>query len=657
MTARFFLSIPGSIPVKDPYDEVFSLFTTETTDAPWAHNRTVSQQSSRLELELDFTPAPSPAVSLGRGQSQPSSRPSSRSGFNLPPVAVGHNDDSSSGDNNNATELVEGLEGLYRDSSHSPSPSPLSPSSSSPMLSPILTGPKSTASKSRSPAARALLGSRKSSSSRTGSLSRSGSGSGAGMTMATTTTSVSNLSINSSHTSTKKPVVIHQSLSTLSQPGQTGTVVWDSSILMSKFLLSIRGLTMGCYQEQQRVQRAQEVRRRRIRRQQKEQIRKLEAQAERLAVSADGALEEVEGRLDNEENDDEENDDEENDDEENDGDDDKDVKKSLADIGVRGLGIQDHGSDIHGFDTDPADANQSDSGSDSDSSEDSEDSFYSSENDNEEGLDEEDMLVFDPAETSVLELGSGCGLLGIVMAELCKDLLLTDQKPVLPLLVKNLRQNLDKRHFDQDQSSTGSATGSNGSSTIANAAMRRKKDRAGDLAVSAKSVKPSHIQIQELVWGQDLDQDLKRGLGVDYVVATDVVYNESIIPKLIHTLKELCEIRERVRQEHKQGYGESLDRLQEALSTSVLSTADGELGDEAMLKQRRRRMRRMLNRTVVLIAQELRTDYVHLAFLEKLEEAGFGIVRMPRAMMEVEYQSGYVIYACFLKKQRRMQEE
>ncbi|KAG0302445.1 hypothetical protein BGZ98_007490 [Dissophora globulifera] len=642
MTARFFLSIPGSIPVKDPYDEVFSLFTTETTDAPWAHNRTVSQQSSRLELELDFTPAPSPAVSLGRGQSQPSSRPSSRSGFNLPPAAVGHNDDSSSGDNNNAAELVEGSEGLYKDSSHSPSPSPLSPSSSSPILSPILTGPKSTASKARSPAARALLGSRKSSSSRTGSLSRSGSGSGAGMTIATTATSVSNLSINSSHASTKKPVVIHQSLSTLSQPGQTGTVVWDSSILMSKFLLSIRGLTMGCYWEQQRVQRAQEVRKRRIRRQQKEQIRKLEAQAERLAVSADGALEEVEGGLDNEEND---------------GDDDKDVKKSLADIGVQDLGNQDHSSVIPSFGTDPADANQSDNSSDSDSSEDSEDSFYSSENDNEEGLGEEDMLVFDPAETSVLELGSGCGLLGIVMAELCKDLLLTDQKPVLPLLVKNLRQNLDKRHFDQDQSSTGSATGSNGSSTIATAAMRRKKDRAGDLAVSAKGVKPSHIQIQELVWGQDLDQDLKRGLGVDYVVATDVVYNESIIPKLIHTLKELCEIRERVREEYKQGYGESLDRLQEALSTSVISTPDGELGDEAMLKQRRRRMRRMLNRTVVLIAQELRTDYVHLAFLEKLEEAGFGIVRMPRALMEVEYQSGYVIYACYLKKQRRMQEE
>ena len=34
---------------------------------------------------------------------------------------------------------------------------------------------------------------------------------------------------------------------TLSQPGQTGTVVWDSSILMAKFLLSIKSLHTRYY--------------------------------------------------------------------------------------------------------------------------------------------------------------------------------------------------------------------------------------------------------------------------------------------------------------------------------------------------------------------------------------------------------------------------
>ena len=43
-------------------------------------------------------------------------------------------------------------------------------------------------------------------------------------------------------------------------------------------------------------------------------------------------------------------------------------------------------------------------------------------------------------------------------------------------------------------------------------------------------------------------------------------------------------------------------------------------------------------------------DYVHLAFLERLETAGFRMMRMPKQMMDSDFQSGYAIYACFLKK-------
>jgi len=240
-------------------------------------------------------------------------------------------------------------------------------------------------------------------------------------------------------------------------------------------------------------------------------------------------------------------------------------------------------------------------------------------------------LVFDPAETSILELGSGCGLLGIVMAELCQDLLLTDQKPVLPLLVKNLRKNLDKKYFDQDPT-TEEATSTPSTSL-------KKKSRDGQAASSpltGSTIKPCHIQVQELVWGQDLDQDLKRGLGLDFVVATDVVYNESIVPKLVDTLLELCMVRERVRHELAVGHGDTYERL------SALA--------DALVHNDSRRRRRPLKRTVVLLAQELRTDYVHLAFLERLETAGFRMMRMPKQMMDSDFQSGYAIYACFLKK-------
>ncbi|KAG0220291.1 hypothetical protein BGX33_003551 [Mortierella sp. NVP41] len=555
MASRFFLSIPDSTIVKDPYEEVFSLFTTETTDAPWAHNRSVSQQSTRLEVELDFTPVPSPSVS------QPGSRPGSRAGSYFQPLVVV---EPGAGQESSSSPLLEG-----GPLSTSPGPFASAAGGGGDGTEDGGAGREtnsiiSTLPKVKSPAARAILnssGSRKSS--RAGGLSSLRS---------------------STPQPTKKPVVIHQSLSTLSQPGQTGTVVWDSSILMSKFLLSIKGLSTRCYLTEagRRMRQEAKENQRRLARQrrQQEQIRKLEEKAERLAITAAGELVETGGE-------------------------DGVVMENL-----------DGQHDIQDSDDDDLDLDD----------------------DGEEDTEEEGKLVFDPAETTILELGSGCGLLGIVMVELCQDLLLTDQKAVLPLLVKNLRKNLDKKYFDQDSSAAtkgGSNMGSSTSTTTSSsaAAVRRKKDRSSATGTTTGTdVRPCHIQVQELVWGQDLDQDLRRGMGVDFVVATDVVYNESIVPKLVQTLQEVCEIRERVREEIRQGQGEHFDQLQEQASATP-----------------GQRMRRM-DRTVVLLAQELRTDYVHLAFLEGLEQAGFRMVRIPREMMDADYQSGYVIYAFFLRR-------
>ncbi|CAO3570567.1 unnamed protein product [Mortierella alpina] len=614
MAAQFFLSIPDSVAVKDPYEEVFSLFTTETANAPWAHNRSVSQQASRLEVELDFTPAPSPAVS------RPGSRPDSRAGSYFPSTNVASADGTDLLMEGEASETRPGSSLSKVDSFSMPaspstptgSRSPFSATAATGVLEPGLTGSSmsnnSNASKPKNLATRALLGSRKS--------SRIGPGSGPASPVRIATPQP------------KKPVVIHQSLSTLSQPGQTGTVVWDSSILMAKFMLSIKDLSRTCYRHQARKTRKpshqQQSEAQSRLRAQREQIRRLEEQAERMAVADDGALTLRE-----------------------------DVSiqhpplataNDTTLVGDRHNSTDQHRKDNRGSEDEGVSAN------DMDTEDDDEDDDEDEDEEDEEGTGQE-RLVFDPAETSILELGSGCGLLGIVMAELCQDLLLTDQKPVLPLLVKNLRKNLDKKYFDQDASSpsvaaaasaqTGNSAGSGSTSTAGSRRKKALEDSNGSHSSSNNltATKPCHIQVQELVWGQDLDQDLIRGFGMDFIVATDVVYNESIVPKLVQTLKQLCEVRERVRQQLKDGCGDRFDKLQALLSDAE----DAQRGGGAGLRMRR------MDKTVVLLAQELRTDYVHLSFLERLEKEGFRMVRMPKQLMDADYHSGYVVYALFLR--------
>ncbi|KAG0017806.1 hypothetical protein BGZ81_010519 [Podila clonocystis] len=535
------------------------LFTTETAETPWAHNRSVSQTSTRLEVELDFTPAPSPVVS------QPGSRPESRGGFS--PAVNSTNPQSPSptpslGPGAGALVPSSGTPSSYAGAMVVGSRSQLSLESPTPIAGLIGAGSESgesisrpgsepdpstgtielysgeqgisnspvpTPPRSRALAARAMMSNRKNS-------------------RKLLTDSATAPSSSSSQHLVKKPVVIHQSLSTLSQPGQTGTVVWDSSILMAKFLLSIKGLHTRYYLmeggKKDKIRGASSGRRMSL---QEQQVRQLEAQAKHLTVGADGVLLETGS--------------------------DEDEEGQAADDGA----------------TDSSD-DELDDGND------------------QEDSDRSDPLVFDPAHTTILELGSGCGLLGIVLAEFCKELLLTDQAPVLPLLVKNLRKNLDKKYFENDAQKSTSTTSSS------------KKSQASLANGSEDSVKPCHIQVQELIWGQELDQDLKRGQGVDFVIATDVVYNESVVPKLVQTLKDLCEIRQQI--------------CKLAMSTGGESFGSGRNS--------------VPQRTVVLLGQELRTDYVHLAFLEGLEQAGFRMVRIPKRMMDADYQSGYVVYAFYL---------
>lgn len=95
----------------------------------------------------------------------------------------------------------------------------------------------------------------------------------------------------------------------------------------------------------------------------------------------------------------------------------------------------------------------------------------------------------------VIELGSGCGLVGCVAALLGAQVILTDLPDRLRLLKKNVEANL-----------------------------------YGDVRGSAT--------VNELTWGDELDNDMRNPLP-DYVLGSDVIYSEGAVVDLIATLLDL----------------------------------------------------------------------------------------------------------------------
>ncbi|KAF9592231.1 hypothetical protein IFM89_012807 [Coptis chinensis] len=94
----------------------------------------------------------------------------------------------------------------------------------------------------------------------------------------------------------------------------------------------------------------------------------------------------------------------------------------------------------------------------------------------------------------IVELGSGCGLVGCVSALLGAQVILTDLPDRLRLLRKNVEANVI---------AGGSAS------------------------------------VRELIWGDDLDTDLIDPQP-DYVLASDVIYSEGAVADLLETLEQLC---------------------------------------------------------------------------------------------------------------------
>lgn len=96
----------------------------------------------------------------------------------------------------------------------------------------------------------------------------------------------------------------------------------------------------------------------------------------------------------------------------------------------------------------------------------------------------------------VVELGSGCGLVGCLAALLDAQVILTDLPDRLRLLKKNLESNLNH----------------------------------GDMRGSAK--------VSELTWGDEPDLQLIQPLP-DFVLGSDVIYSEGAVVDLLSTLRQL----------------------------------------------------------------------------------------------------------------------
>eukprot|EP01103_Thecamoeba_quadrilineata_P015278 TRINITY_DN4774_c0_g1_i1.p1 TRINITY_DN4774_c0_g1~~TRINITY_DN4774_c0_g1_i1.p1 ORF type:complete len:203 (+),score=33.81 TRINITY_DN4774_c0_g1_i1:3-611(+) len=90
----------------------------------------------------------------------------------------------------------------------------------------------------------------------------------------------------------------------------------------------------------------------------------------------------------------------------------------------------------------------------------------------------------------VLELGSGTGLIGIILALLGAEVIVTDLKPLLPLIEKNINANVSN----------------------------------------------SKIKVKELNWGEDVSEFEPP---FDFIVGSDVVYREETFKLLIKTFSDL----------------------------------------------------------------------------------------------------------------------
>ncbi|KAL1916742.1 uncharacterized protein VTP21DRAFT_5446 [Calcarisporiella thermophila] len=173
------------------------------------------------------------------------------------------------------------------------------------------------------------------------------------------------------------------------------------------------------------------------------------------------------------------------------------------------------------------------------------------------------QLGFDPKTTRALELGCGCGVLGTVIAPLVRHITMTDVFDVLRYTtLKNLRRSLPESWISLGEE---------------NKTLEEE----------------ARVQVQELIWGEPLGEDL-FARPYNFIFASDVIYNESIVAAFVSTLYTLL--------------------------------ANGE------------------RNSVGVLAQELRSDTVHYELLIQLRKHNLAAARVPQKKLPPLFQHGFVIY-------------
>ncbi|KAI8854977.1 putative methyltransferase-domain-containing protein [Chytridium lagenaria] len=205
----------------------------------------------------------------------------------------------------------------------------------------------------------------------------------------------------------------------------------------------------------------------------------------------------------------------------------------------------------------------------------------------------QDAGVLNVKGKTVLELGAGTGIVSMSIAATgASRVIVTDQMDIMKLIQKNFKANAD-------------------------------------------ACKGARVEFAELMWGESdhkhvfetfkCAEDIKPFL--DFVVASDCVYNDSIVSPLVVTMTSLCT--------PFCGNPEELTQKSYDEASTIPSPPD--------------------NVTKVIIIQEMRTEEVHAVLLEELLSKGFKIWRMPSQVVttvsNLSEPPSCVVYMAWLVRQ------
>jgi predicted nicotinamide N-methyase len=103
-----------------------------------------------------------------------------------------------------------------------------------------------------------------------------------------------------------------------------------------------------------------------------------------------------------------------------------------------------------------------------------------------------------------LELGAGCGIVGIFLAKLGCHIVTTDQAIVLPTLDSNISLNVDRTDVD--------------------------------------------LQIKELSWGNDeqISSIMEKEKSFDFIFGSDIVFNVNMVDPLLETIHKMASRRTQI---------------------------------------------------------------------------------------------------------------